>query len=264
MTGAILPAACGNAATSGSEPETAREPSSQKPSTPLFKPRIVNSYPHDHLAFTQGLAFHKGKLYESTGLHGRSSIRLVDLETGKVLQIKHLPEKYFGEGIALCDDRIIQLTWQSKLGFVYDRKTFRQLGEFSYPTDGWGIMYDGRKLVMSDGSATLYFLDPESFKETGRIEVRDRGEPVSRLNELEFVHGKIYANVWETDTIAQIDPVTGNVTGWIDLGELKAYMDLSRPIDVLNGIAYDTENDRLFVTGKLWPALFEIKLLPAE
>jgi len=258
-------AGCGPTVTSdsGSFPNSKSESLSTAP-TPTFTFHIVRTYPHDPNAYTQGLAYDDGRLYEGTGQRGRSSLRLVDLETGEVLQIHHLHERYFGEGIVLYEGRIVQLTWQSNLGFVYEQESFKKLLEFPYTTEGWGITYDGQRLIMSDGSATLYFRDPQNFEETGRITVHDQGRPVYQLNELEFVHGKVYANVWQTDTIAEIDPASGNVTGWIDLSGLLAYMDLSRPIDVLNGIAYDSENDRLFVTGKLWPKLFEIELVPAD
>jgi glutamine cyclotransferase len=267
LMGTALSPGCGNTTYSDSEAVSKPEPAAGPPArtqTPRFSFHIVHIYPHDRMAFTQGLCYYNGQLYESTGLRGRSSLRLVDLESGKVLRIHYLPERYFGEGIALYDGKIVQLTWQSNLGFVYDRESFKQLREFPYGTEGWGIAYDGRRLIVSDGTATLYFWDPQSLRETGRIEVRGQGKPVPQLNELETVRGKIYANVWQTDTIAEIDPANGNITGWIDLGELAAYMDLSRPIDVLNGIAYDAESDRLFITGKLWPNLFQIELVPAE
>ncbi len=262
LAGAALAAACGGAAT----PEPGVLPggrSGAPQETPRFTFRVVASYPHDPGAFTQGLAYHAGRLYESTGLYGRSSLRLVDPATGEVLRIRRLDSRHFGEGIALYEDTIIQLTWTSNLGFVYDRDSFEPRGEFAYGTEGWGIACDGRRLAMSDGSATLYFRDPRTLEETGRIEVRDRGRPVPMLNELEFVRGKIYANVWQTDTIAIVDPATGDVTGWIDLGGLAGLMEPGQPIDVLNGIAYDAENNRLLVTGKLWPRLFEIELVPA-
>jgi glutamine cyclotransferase len=245
---------CGNTATSVS----------RNPDPAMYTFRIVHSYPHDRRAFTQGLVYFNGRLYESTGLYGSSSIRLVKLETGEVLRIHNLPERYFGEGIALFDDKIIQLTWKSNLGFVYNRESFDQIREFGYTTEGWGITHDGQKLIMSDGSSTLFFRDPETLRETGRLAVRDRGKPVSNLNELEYIRGKIYANVWQTDRIAQIDPEDGRVTGWIDLTGIVAHLDLSQPIDVLNGIAYDGENNRIFVTGKLWPKLFEIELVPSN
>jgi glutamine cyclotransferase len=188
----------------------------------------------------------------------------VELNTGKVLEERKLPRKYFGEGIATDGKRIVQLTWQSHKGFVYDLETFDTIKEFSYPTEGWGITYDGRNFVMSDGSATLYFLDPWSLKESGRLEVYDDKGPVVRLNELEYVKGEIFANVWGEDRVARIDPATGRVTGWIELGGLLSAADRKNPVDVLNGIAYDQETGKLYVTGKLWPRLFEIKIVPRK
>jgi glutamine cyclotransferase len=233
-------------------------------SVPVYSFTILNSYNHDRDAFTQGLAFENGILYEGTGLHGKSSLRRVDLKTGKVLQVYRLPHEYFGEGITIFRDTIIQLTWQSNKGFVYDKNSFRVLRDFTYATEGWGITYDGRRLIMSDGTSTLYFLDANTFKVSGHIQVYDNDMPVSNLNELEYIDGQIYANVWRTDSIAMIDPHSGRVTGWIDLsGILPPQID-DMPVDVLNGIAYDTANDRLFVTGKLWPRLFEIELLTKQ
>jgi glutaminyl-peptide cyclotransferase len=220
---------------------------------------VVKTYPHDKNAFTQGLIFDQGELYESTGLQGKSSIRKVDLDTGKVLQISSLDDRYFGEGMTLWQDRLIQLTWVSKTGLVYDKKTLKQLTTFSYPTQGWGITHNNQELIMSDGSNTLYFLNPDSFKQTRRIQVKDRDRPVDRLNELEFVNGEIWANVWMSDRIARIDPETGIVQGWIDLTGIIDPASRASKDAVLNGIAYDPKSDRLFVTGKLWPKLFEIK-----
>lgn len=267
LAGTIPAQSCGETTSSDSgqapDKKTDTRPA-EKPSTPRFSFKIVHTYPHDPQAFTQGLVFADGRMYESTGEYGRSSLRQVDLETGEVLRILHLHERYFGEGIALFEGKIVQLTWLSNLGFVYDRDSFKLLREFPYSTEGWGITSDGKRLIMSDGTSALYFWDPQKLQETGRVEVTDQGVPVQQLNELEFVKGKICANVWQTNSIAQIDPETGKVAAWIDLDELWAYMDLSRPIDVLNGIAYDPQKDRLFVTGKLWPKLFEIKLIPAD
>ncbi len=267
MAGAVLAPSCGKSASSdsGQAPYIESEPGrAERPSTPRFSFKIVRIYPHDPQAFTQGLVFADGYIYESTGQNGRSSLRQVDLETGEVLRIRHLNERYFGEGIALFDGKVVQLTWLSNIGFVYDRDSFKLLREFPYGTEGWGITFDGKRLIVSDGTATLHFWDPQKLKETGRVVVKDRGAPVNQLNELEFVKGKIYANVWQSNSIAQIDPETGNVVAWIDLDELWAYVDTSRPVDVLNGIAYDAANDRLFVTGKLWPGLFEIELIPSD
>ncbi|MBU0492516.1 MAG: glutaminyl-peptide cyclotransferase [Chloroflexi bacterium] len=234
-------------------------PARQDP-VPVYTYRVVNAYPHDPAAFTQGLVFENGFLYEGTGLRGRSSLRKVDLETGAVLQSYKLPDQYFGEGIVIWEDQIVQLTWQSYKGFVYDRDSFALLHEFNYPTEGWGITHDGIRLIMSDGTATLRFWDPDTLAQTGQVEVRDNGVPVTRLNELEYVQGQVYANVWQTDRIARIDPQTGQVLGWIDLIGLLDSGN-RKTADVLNGIAYDAGNDRLFVTGKLWPKLFEIELV---
>lgn len=220
---------------------------------------VVKTYPHDKNAFTQGLVFDQGKLYESTGLQGKSSIRKVDLATGKVLQISDLDDRYFGEGMTLWQDRLIQLTWVSKTGFVYDQETFQQLATFSYPTQGWGITHNGQDLIMSDGSSTLYFLNPDTFKQTRRIQVKDDDLPIDQLNELEFVQGEIWANVWMSDRLVRIDPDTGAVKGWIDLTGIIDAATITNPDAVLNGIAYDSKSDRLLVTGKLWPKLFEIK-----
>lgn len=235
----------------------------QKPSnsttTQHYTYNIVNTYPHDRNAFTEGLVYENGFLYESTGLYAESTLRRVQLETGNVLQSYSLPDQYFGEGITIFGDNIIQLTWQSNKGFVYDKHSFELLREFSYPTEGWGITNDGSKLIMSDGSATLYFLDPQSFNRIGEIEVRDAGTPVTRLNELEYVNGEIYANIWMQQKIAIINPQTGQVRAWIDLTNITSNQNLYAG-DVLNGIAYDTTNNRLFVTGKNWSLTFEITL----
>ena len=221
--------------------------------------QLVRSFPHDPEAFTQGLVFVDGVLYESTGLNGKSGIRKVKIETGEVLQIQPLDARYFGEGIAVVGDRVVQLTWQSGVGFVYDRATFKRLRTFTYQGEGWGITYDGSRLIMSDGTATLRFLDPQTFKETGRLQVRDNGVPVAQLNELEIVKGEIFANVWQTQRLVRISPKTGEVLGWIEMRGLLTPAEAAR-VDVMNGIAYDAKNDRLFVTGKYWPKLFEVKV----
>jgi glutamine cyclotransferase len=222
---------------------------------------VVNVYPHDEAAFTQGLVFEGGFLYEGTGLYGQSTLRRVELETGNVAQLHSLPDSLFGEGITIFEDRIVQLTWKSGKGFVYDRGSFDLLQQFEYSTEGWGITHDGSRLIMSDGTATLYFLDPETLQITGQVEVRDE-EPVDELNELEYINGRVYANIWKKDQIAIINPETGNVTGWIDLSGINDSEKTSE--NVLNGIAYDQNGDRLFVTGKRWSQLFEIELVPAE
>ena len=224
---------------------------------------VVKVYPHDQNAFTQGLVIENGVLYEGTGLYGSSTLRRVDLETGNVLQSYALPDEFFGEGITVFGDRIIQLTWQNQKGFAYDKNSFDLLQEFSYPTEGWGITHNGSTLIMSDGTANLYFLDPETFQKVGQVEVRDGNASVTNLNELEYINGEVYANIWMTDKIAIIDPQTWQVKAWIDLTGIYT-QENNDPNSVLNGIAYDAEGDRLFVTGKLWSQLFEIKLIALE
>jgi glutamine cyclotransferase len=234
---------------------------SQADGVPEYGYEIVHVYPHDPAAYTQGLFYWNGALYEGTGLNGRSSIRKVKLETGEVLEKRDVPEQYFGEGIVNWKDRLIQITWQSQTGFVYDLNSFEPRSQFSYPGEGWGLTQDGKRIIMSDGTSDLRFWDPETLRETGRISVSDRGRPVPELNELEWVKGEVYANVYQTDRIARIDPASGKVVGWIDLAGILSPSDRVRQVDVLNGIAYDAGGDRLFVTGKLWPKLFEIRLV---
>jgi glutamine cyclotransferase len=231
---------------------------------PVYTYRVVNVYPHDPGAYTQGLVYEDGIFYEGTGLRGRSSLRKVDLETGQVLQFLPLADLYFGEGIAVLADDIYQLTWKSGIGLVYDKDSFGLLRVFTYPGEGWGLTHDGQRLVMSDGTPALRFLDPETLQETGQVKVSYEGRPVWALNELEYVKGEIYANIWKTNTIARIDPKTGKVIGLIDLEGLLEPQGYDGPVDVLNGIAYDAKGNRLFVTGKLWPMLFEIELVPQE
>ena len=244
-----------------SDSPTGNDPDNLPPQAPVYGYTVVRAYPHDPEAFTQGLAFdEQGTLYESTGQRGESSLRRVELSSGRILQRHDLSSSLFGEGIAVFGDRIIQLTWQAGRALVYDKASFDLLREFTYRTEGWGLTHDGRRLIMSDGTATLYFLHPGTFAETARLTVRDHRGPVIRLNELEYVRGEILANVWQTDRIARIDPQTGHVTGWIDLTGLLPPSDRRQPVDVLNGIAYNTRSDRLFVTGKWWPKLFEITL----
>jgi glutamine cyclotransferase len=221
---------------------------------------IIARYPHDVDAYTQGLYFEDGFLFEGTGRPGTSWLRKVEIDTGNVLQEISLSSQFFGEGIVTLDSRIFQLTWHSGLGFIYDKDTFRQIGQFRYPGEGWGLTTDGESLIMSDGSASLRFLDPDSFTEVRRIEVRGPSGPIMDLNELEFINGSVYANVWFSNSIVQIDPSSGEVLREIDFTPL--YID-ARPSEsdaVLNGIAYDSETDRLFVTGKLWPTMYEIRL----
>lgn len=225
---------------------------------------IVNTFPHDPNAFTQGLVWENGLLYEGTGQPGHSTLRKVELETGKVLQSIELPAEYFGEGITIFHNKIIQLTYLSKVGFVYDKDTFELLRQFNYPTQGWGITHDGKNLIMSDGTPTLYFLDPETFETISRIDVRENNTLLWDLNELEYIDGQIYANIWTSDRIAIIAPQTGQVTAVIDMKGLLTGQDRSREVNVLNGIAYDSINRRLYVTGKFWPKLFEIKLIPKK
>ena len=228
---------------------------------PIYTYNVVSTYPHDRNAFTQGLVFEDGVLYEGTGGFGHSTLRRVELETGDILQIRELSAQFFGEGITIYKDKIIQLTWQSNIGFVYDKNSFELLQEFNYSTEGWGITHDGTRLIISDGTSTLHFLDPQTFEEIGQLGVFDNDGPVTRLNELEYIQGEIYANVWQTDWVARIAPETGRVIGWVELGGLLTPEDRSEPVDVLNGIAYDAMTARLFVTGKLWPKLFEIELI---
>jgi glutamine cyclotransferase len=219
---------------------------------------VVNVYPHDSSSFTEGLAFDSGFLYESTGLYGNSTLRRVDLDTGTVLQLFSLPSQYFGEGIAVVGDNIVQLTWQSHSGFVYKKPSFALLNEFQYPTEGWGLTYDGSRLIMSDGTANLYFLDPVTFQKVGQVAVHDT-EPVNELNELEYINGTVYANIWRKEKIAVINPQDGQVTAWVDLTDIQDVKNQD-PNNVLNGIAYDAKGHRLFVTGKMWPHIYEINL----
>jgi len=226
--------------------------------------RAVHAYPHDQQAFTQGLVFANGHLYESTGLNGHSSLRMEDVETGRILQFHDVPGQYFAEGLTNWANTLVQLTWQNHVALVYDSFSFRLLRTFHYDGEGWGLTQDGKDLILSDGSATLRFLDPATFREVRRLTVKDRGNSVSQLNELEYIHGQIYANIWHSDRIARISPATGSVIGWIDLTGLLPESQRSSPEAVLNGIAYDAAHDRLFVTGKLWPKLFEIKIIPGK
>jgi glutamine cyclotransferase len=239
-------------------------PVSQAASIPEYGYKVVHAYPHDPLAFTQGLFYLNGYLYEGTGLNDHSSIRKVKLETGQVLEEHDVPGQYFGEGIVNWKDRLLELTWKSQLGFIYDLATFQLKGQFQYPGEGWGLTQDGKRIIMSDGSAELRFWDPETLRETGRITVTADGQPVTDLNELEWVKGEIYANIWQTDRIARIDPASGKVVGWIDLTGLLSPSEETPDTDVLNGIAYDARGERLFVTGKKWPKLFEIRLVKKD
>ncbi len=225
---------------------------------PVQQVEVVASYPHDPEAFTQGLVFHDGFLYEGTGRNGQSSLRRVDLGSGEILQRSNLGARYFGEGITILDGNIYQLTWQSHIGFVYALDSFKQEQTFFLPGEGWGITHNGTHLIVSDGTSTLRFLDPQSFKEVKRVTVTEGGLPLDRLNELETINGEVWANVWYTNFIVRIDPESGKVVGKLDLSGLYQSRQLD---DVLNGIAWDADGKRLFVTGKLWPALYEIRVI---
>jgi glutamine cyclotransferase len=227
---------------------------------PVHGFEIVREYPHDPEAFTQGLIFRDRFLYESTGQNGQSTIRKVELDTGRVVQQRRLEDRYFGEGLTDWKDRLVQLTWQTNVGFVYDLATFEPRSTFAYPGEGWGLTHDGTQLIMSDGTASLRFLDPDTLQERARVRVLDGGRPVDLLNELEYIDGQVYANVWGSDRVALIDPRSGRVTAWIDLTGLLRGAARTGAEDVLNGIAYDAARGRLFVTGKLWPRLFEIRV----
>jgi glutamine cyclotransferase len=233
------------------------------PAQPPDTYKVVHTYPHDAQAFTQGLIYLDGHLYESTGLNGRSSLRMEDLDTGRALQFLSVPSKYFAEGLTDWGSTLIQLTWENHIALVYDRFSFHLLRTFPFSGEGWGLTHDATHLILSDGTPDLRFLDPATFREVRRVTVKDHGTPVKELNELEFVHGEIYANIWHSDRIARVSPATGKVLGWIDLTGLLPAAEHSSAESVLNGIAWDSAHDRLFVTGKLWPKLFEIKVIPA-
>ncbi len=229
---------------------------------PEYTFKVIRDYPHDPAAFTQGLVYLDGFLYEGTGLNGQSSLRKVRLETGEVVQHVDLPPEFFGEGIAIVKNKVIQLTWQSHVGFVYNLADFKLLRQFPYPGEGWGLTSRGNEIFMSDGTAEIRVLDAVTFKEKRRFTVRDGATPIDQLNELEFVEGELFANIWQTDRIARISPQTGKVLGWIDLAGLLSPVYRRQDGAVLNGIAYDSVHKRLFVTGKLWPKIFEIQLIP--
>ena len=232
---------------------------------PVYGYEVVSRFPHDPEAFTQGLAYDDGFLYEGTGLHGRSSLRRIALDgDGKEAVVRRLPDHFFGEGVTVFKGKVIQLTWKSRVGIVWNKKNLTLERLFSYPAEGWGITHDGGALIMSDGSATLYFLDPDSFKQVKKVNVTDHDGPVPQLNELEYVRGEIWANIWKETRIARIDPASGRVVGWIEFAPLAAAEAPAGEDNVLNGIAYDSVGDRIFVTGKRWPTIFEIKVIPVR
>lgn len=228
---------------------------------PTYSFKIKNTWPHDKRAYTQGLIFLDGILWESTGQYGSSSLRKVELTTGKVIKQIAVPSKYFAEGMTVFQNKVFQLTWQEQKGFIYDPATFQKQGEFDYSGEGWGLTHDGQSLIMSDGTNAIRFLDPSTLKTTRTISVLDHGVPLDKLNELEYIDGEIYANIWQTDRIVRIEPKSGKILGWIDLTGLLKTKERSGEEDVLNGIAYDAAGKRLFVTGKMWPKLFEIEIV---
>jgi glutamine cyclotransferase len=238
-----------------------RTPQSQVTDDPSsYTYEVINAWPHDRGAFTQGLVFLDGALLESTGLNGQSSLRRVELKTGNVLQRAEVPAQYFAEGLAVLNGRLFQLTWQNQKGFVYDLKSFRLEKEFTYSGEGWGLTTDGRWLIMSDGTAQLRFLDPATLEVKRKITVTAHGQPVDRLNELEYIKGEVFANMWGTDYVVRIEPTSGRVVGVIDFTGLLPAEERDENTDVFNGIAYDAAADRLFVTGKRWPKLYEVRL----
>lgn len=241
------------------QPATAPSKAVAEPARELTY-EVVNSYPHDPEAYLQGLVWHDNGFYESTGLYGHSTLRRVEFPSGKVIKSIDLASSFFGEGLAMIGDRLVQLTWQEHRGFVYDRDSFNLLREFSYGTEGWGLAYDGTNLILSDGSSTLTYLDPQTFQPGRKVQVTMNGRPVTQINELEFIEGEIWANVYQTDLILLIEPATGQVKSFLNLKGILAPSDRKGTQDVLNGIAYDAQHKRIFVSGKLWPRLFEIKI----
>lgn len=235
-------------------------PHSKSNDTPVYSYEVVNEYPHNLSAFTQGLLFKDGYFYESTGLHGHSTVRRVVPETGEVEKFARIDKKFYAEGLTTRGDDLILLTWKAETGFVIDPSTLKTISTFKYKGDGWGLTSSDENIFMSDGTSFIRVLDPATLEEESRFQVTEKGKPVKKINELEWVEGEIYANIWKTDKIAKIDPETGNVTAWIDMsGLFKKRNPKFQGEDVLNGIAYDKNTKRLFVTGKLWPSLFEIK-----
>lgn len=232
---------------------------------PEYQVRVVRSYPHDRQAFTQGFEYHDGKFYEGTGLEGRSSVRLEDLASGRVLRHADIPKPFFGEGITVLEGRIVELTWLSHVGFTYRQSDFQRTGEFQYPGEGWGLANDGKHIYFSDGTSSIRILNPSSLKETRRITVHDGKQEITMLNELEWIRGELWANIWQTNRIARISPADGKILGWIDASGLLTPEDsTAQPVDVLNGIAYDAVHNRIFLTGKLWPKIFEVRVVPAH
>jgi glutamine cyclotransferase len=255
----------GMAGCSGDEPQGNNPPEQPAfPAATVARPAVVASFPHDTSSFTEGIFWHDGALYESTGRNGLSLVRKVEPATGKVLQQVRLDTTYFGEGLTLLGGKLYQLTWQTHVGLVYDPVTFKQVSSFSFDGEGWGLTNDGKSLVMSDGTDRIRFLDPVNFQIVRTIDVRDGSIPVTQLNELEWIRGELWANVWHTDRIARIDPGNGRVIQWLDLSGLLKPGDVTDREAVLNGIAYDAEHDRVLVTGKLWPKIFEIRLPAAS
>jgi len=256
-------AACRDEGASGSND---RPPPVVNPDPRVARFTVVKSWPHDPGAFTQGLEFEKGRLYEGTGGEGKSELREVAIETGDVIRMARLPSNLFGEGITILGNRVYQLTWKAQRGFVYDLATFKRVSEFSYEGEGWGLTNDGTSLIMSNGTANLYFRDPSTFAVKRTLEVRDGDKPLSQLNELEWVNGEIYANLWQSDSIVRINPQSGAVVGWINLRGIFSASDRGRyllpgqALDVLNGIAYDDSTRRFLVTGKWWPRIYQITI----
>ncbi len=257
----LMLTACGRPALGRVPSVPPSPPVAQAPQPPVrYSYEVVAAWPHDPKAFTQGLVFRDGNFLESTGLNGQSTLREEEVKTGRVLKQIAVPAQYFAEGLAVVGDRAYQLTWRSGKGFVYDVDTFRLERDFGYEGEGWGLATDGRVLILSDGTSRIRFLDPATFQVQRTIEVTQAGKPVDQLNELEWINGEIFANVWQTNEILRIDPATGRVRGAIDFSGLLAPQDRGPETDVLNGIAYDPAGDRLFVTGKRWPKIFEVRL----
>jgi glutaminyl-peptide cyclotransferase len=261
IVGILLLPACGEHAATQDVPSLVAG-ASVPAEPPTYTFSVVTQWPHDPGAFTEGLVYDQGTLWESTGLNGASSLRKVDLQTGQMLESRALPAEYFGEGLTLFGGKLIQLTWQTQIGFVYDPGCFCPERTFTYDGEGWGLTHDDHSLIMSDGTERIRFLDPQTFAVVNTISVFDHGQPLTNINELEYVNGEIYANIWQTDRIVRIDPTSGAILGWIDLTGLLPQADHGPTVDVLNGIAYEDATGRLFVTGKNWPELFQIALVP--